>query len=164
MKNKSLFGLFVVMLFCSIANAQSLVSYTWDTYKIKFKIADDMTVGDNNANKFEATSTHITLDIYPRKGENLTYTSMRTAIINWANQEKLNYNTYNTNNDEQPIYLKNLNGYWGYAIDGTRNSSDASMLLLVDPDFPDISFYIWIAYNDSYYNDALQILKSFSPM
>jgi len=164
MKLKHLFGLLFVMLLANAAICQALKAFTWDTYKMKFKISDDMTVVDNNANKFEATNHNITMDIYPRKGENLTYSGMKNAIINWATQESLRYAAQNTSGDDQPIYLKNLNGYWGCAIDGTKNSTAATMLLLVDPDYPDISFYVWISYLDGYYQDALQILKSFQPM
>jgi hypothetical protein len=89
---------------------------------------------------------------------------MKTAIIRWANQTGLRYADYNTDGDAQPIYLDNINGYWGCAIDGKKQGFPASMLLLVDPDFPDISFYIWISYSDEYYHDAVTILKSFKPM
>jgi hypothetical protein len=164
MKHKHLLGLLLFFFVGNIVSAQSLVTYTWDTYKMKFKVSSEMTVKENNADKFEATSYNITMDIYPRKGENLTYSGMKNAVINWANQESLKYNTYNTSGNEQPIYIKDLNGYWGCAIDGTKNSSAASMLLIVDPDYPDISFYVWVSYNDGYYQDALQILKSFQPM
>lgn len=164
MKRRRLFGMFLITLFCNFATAQSFVSFTWDTYKMKFKITGDMNVTENNASKFEATNGHITMDIYPRKGENLSYSGMKSAIINWANQSNLSYNTNNSSGDEQPIYLKNLNGYWGCAIDGTKNGLGATMLLLVDPDYPDISFYVWVNYNDEYYQDALQILKSFQPL
>ena len=59
--------------------------------------------------------------------------------------------------------MKDLNGYWGCAIDGKKSGFSASMLLLVDPDYTDISFYIWISYADEYYHDAVQIIKSFQP-
>jgi hypothetical protein len=122
-----------------------------------------MTVVESTADKFEATNNQITLDIYPRKGENLTYTGMKRAIINWAIKTGLSYNDYNSSNESQPIYLKDLNGYWGCAIDGKKAGSPASMLLLEDPDYPDISFYVWISYWDEYYHDVVQILKSFEP-
>ena len=164
MKPKHAFGLLLFTVFSVVANAQTLITYTWDTYKMKFKISSDMTVVENNANKFEATNNQITMDIYPRKGENLTYSGMKNALIKWAEQSGLSYNATNSSGNEQPIYLKNLNGYWGCAIDGTKNGLGASMLLLIDPDYPDISFYIWVNYTDPYYQDVLQILKSFEPM
>lgn len=163
MKRKYLFAV-LLLLSANILKAQSLETWTWDTYKMKFKAPDNMRVEENDATHFEGTNDVIVLDIYPRKGENLTYDGMKNAIVNWASQTGLRYMDYNSDNDKQPIYLDNLNGYWGCAIDGKKNGAPASMLLLVDPDFPDISFYIWISYTDDYYHDAVAILKSFTPM
>jgi hypothetical protein len=163
MKHKYLLAV-LLLLTCNFLKAQSLESWTWDTYNMKFKAPDNMRVEQNDATTFQATNDKITMDIYPRKGENLTYDGMKQAIINWASQTGLRYQTYNSSGDAQPIYLDNVNGYWGCAIDGKKQGFPASMLLLVDPDFPDISFYIWISYSDEYYHDAVTILKSFQPM
>ena len=163
MKRKHLFLALLLLLSANVIKAQSLESWTWDTYKMKFKAPDNMRVDENDANSFQATNDKITLDIYPRKKENLTYDGMKNAIANWASQTGLRYEDYNADGDAQPIYLDNLNGYWGCAIDGKKQGFPASMLLLVDPDFPDISFYIWISYSDEYYHDAITILKSFEP-
>ena len=154
----------LLLLCCSFLKAQTLENWTWDTYKIKFKAPDNMRIVANDAASFQATNDKITLDIYPRKGENLTYDGMKNAIIRWAGQTSLNYDTYNTKGDAQPIYLDDINGYWGCAIDGKKQGYPASMLLLVDPDYTDISFYIWISYSTEYYHDVLAILKSFEPM
>lgn len=162
MKRRYLF-LTLLLLSTSMLRAQSLEAWTWDTYKMKFQAPDNMRVEENDANSFQATNDKITLDIYPRKGENLTYDGMKNAIVKWADQTGLRYEDYNTDGDAQPIYLDNINGYWGCAIDGKKQGFPASMLLLVDPDFPDISFYIWISYSDEYYHDAVTILKSFRP-
>jgi len=163
MKYKFLFAAVLVMAF-GVLKAQSLESWTWDSYKMKFKAPDNMRVEENDAGSFQATNDKITMDIYPRKGENLTYDGMKNAIINWASQTGLRYETYNSSGDVQPIYLDDLNGYWGCAIDGKKQGFPASMLLLEDPDYPEISFYIWISYSDEYYHDAITIIKSFEPM
>jgi len=164
MKRKYFFLAAFLLLSFNFLKAQSLESWTWDTYKMKFKAPDNMRVEENDANSFQATNDVMTLDIYPRKGENLTYDGMKNAIVNWANQTGLRYMDYNSDGDKQPIYLDNVNGYWGCAIDGKKNGYPASMLLLIDPDFPEISFYIWISYSDEYYHDAVTILQSFKPM
>jgi len=163
MKRKYFFLALSLLLSVNFLKAQSLENWTWDTYKMKFKAPDNMRVGENDANSFQATNDAITLDIYPRKGENLTYDGMKNAIIKWADQTGLRYMDYNSDGDAQPIYLDDINGYWGCAIDGKKQGFPASMLLLVDPDFPDISFYIWISYSNEYYHDAVTILKSFQP-
>jgi hypothetical protein len=164
MKRKYFLLAATLLLSFNFLKAQSLESWTWDTYKMKFKAPDNMRVEENDANSFQATNDVMTLDIYPRKGENLTYDGMKNAIVNWANQTGLRYMDYNSDGDKQPIYLDNVNGYWGCAIDGKKNGYPASMLLLIDPDFPEISFYIWISYSDEYYHDAVTILQSFKPM
>jgi hypothetical protein len=163
MKCKFFLSLLIVVIGSLVAEGQSLKTWTWDMYKMKFKLPSNMVVQESNENKFQASNNAITLDIYPRKGENLTYSGMKSAIVNWASQTSLRYDEYDRNGYVQPIYLSNLNRYWGCAIDGRKEGSAASILLLVDPDFSDISFYIWISYWDEYYYDAVQILKSFEP-
>jgi hypothetical protein len=131
---------------------------------MKFRAPDNMVVQKNDATVYEASNKSVTMDIYPRKNENLTYDGMKTAIIKWADKSSLSYNITNSSGDTQPIYLSNINGYWGCAIDGTKNGFSASAVLLIDPDNPDISFYIWVSYAREYYHDAVAILKSFTPM
>ncbi|MEP6597333.1 MAG: hypothetical protein ABJA71_15380 [Ginsengibacter sp.] len=99
----------------STVSGQSLQSMTWDTYKMKFKVPDNMTVQESDASGYQASNNSITLDIYPRKGENFTYDGMKNAIINWAAKTSLSYDS-----KKEPFYMKNLNGYWGCAIDGTK--------------------------------------------
>jgi hypothetical protein len=149
------------------ANAQTftLKKWTWDTYKMEFKAPDNMDVTENNADAFKASNGSITLDIYPRKGQNMSYDGMKSAIIKWADDSGLQYETYNSyNGEKQPFYLSNLNRYSGCAIDGSKRGFPASMLLIQDPDYPDIVFYIWISYAKQYADDAVAILKSFKPI
>lgn len=163
MKQKflSTFMLFIIGL---TIHGQTLQLWTWDTYRIKFKAPDNLVVQKNDATVYEATNKAMALDIYPRKGENLTYDGMKNAIIKWANDLDLSYNTENSAGDTQPIYLENINGYWGCAIDGSKTGFPATVMLIVNPDYPDLSFYIWISYSKEYYHDAVAVLKSFTPM
>lgn len=166
MVHKIFTGIFL-LLFGVIATAQSftLKSWNWDTYKMQFKAPDDMVVEQNDASAFKASNRLITLDIYPRKGENLRYEKMKDAIVKWATDNNLQYDTYNSyNGEKQPFYLSDLNRYSGCAIDGVKDNFPASMVLITDPDYPDISFYIWISYSKEYSNDAVSILKSFKPL
>ena len=162
MRCKFFLGLLLIGI-CNLAMGQSLKPWTWEIYRMKFKLPNNMTIQESTEEKFEATNNVITLDIYPRKGENLTYSGMKRAIVNWAGQTKLRYDDYNKSGSAQPIYLSNVNRYWGCAIDGRKQGAAVSILLLVDPDYPNISFYIWLSYLDDYYQDAVQILKSFEP-
>ena len=146
------------------AQAFKLKKWNWDDYKMSFQAPDNMTVTESTGEGFKATNNYITLNIYPRKNENLTYEGMKSAIKKWAVQTNLNYETYNISNGEkQPFYLSNLNRYSGCAIDGSKEGFPASMILITDPDYPEISFYIWLSYAREYADDAVVILKSFKP-
>ncbi|HVZ95663.1 MAG TPA: hypothetical protein VG847_02230 [Chitinophagaceae bacterium] len=148
-----------------IATAQTLQTWTWDTYKVEFKAPNDLDLKRNDASQFEVGNDNMYLDIYPRKGENLTYSGMKNALIKWANDLNLSYDEKNVDGDTQPIYLENLNGYWGCAIDGQSNGGlPATIMLIVDPDYTDISFYVWINYKHEFYHDAVTVLKSFTPI
>ncbi len=163
MKHKIL-TTFILLFLGIVTYAQTLQLWTWDTYKIKFKAPDNLEVKKNDATIYEAGNSAMFLDIYPRKGENLAYDGMKNAIIKWANDLDLSYKAVNSDGDTQPIYLENINGYWGCAIDGSKNGLPATIVLLVNPDDPNLSFYIWLNYSKEYYHDAVAILKSFTPM
>ncbi len=157
---------FFSILLCatiSASHAQTMQVWNWDSYKMKFKAPDNMVIIKSDGTVYEASNNKITMDIYPRKDENLTYDGMKNALVKWANDLSLSY-TLNSSGETQPIYLSNLNGYWGCAIDGTKDGFSASALLLQDPDNPEISFYIWISYAKEYYHDVVTILKSFTPI
>src|SRR4051812_14439019 len=81
----------VLSIICLIAGAQSLQLWTWDYYKMTFKAPDNMVVSEKDVDGYQASNNSITLDIYPRKGENLTYDGMKNAIVKWANQVSLSY-------------------------------------------------------------------------
>jgi hypothetical protein len=150
---------------CIAVNGQSLQTWTWDYYKMKFKAPDNMVVKKNDATVYEASNNSITMDIYPVTGQqNITYDGMKNAIVNWANKESLSYNTINSSGEKQPIYLENINRYWGCAIDGTKDGFSTSVVLLVNPDYPDVNYYVWISYAPEYYHDAIAILRSFTPI
>lgn len=155
--------LVIFLLLSSFIQAQSWQTWNWTDYKMKFKAPDNLSIQENDGNGFKGSNSAIALSIFPRKGEGLTYDGMKSALITWASQISLSYSPYNTDGDPQPIYLSDINGYWGCAIDGTRNGFSSSILLLVDPDYPDISFYIAVDYSSAYYHDAVSIIKSFEP-
>ena len=80
----------------SVAHAQTLQSWTWDTYKVKFKAPSNLVVQKNDATVYEAKNGSMALDIYPRKGENLTYDGMKNAIVKWATDLGLSYSPENS--------------------------------------------------------------------
>ena len=163
MKPKLVFCSLLLLLFSSALKAQTLQSWQMDDYKMKFKAPDNLSVIENDADGFRASNSSIALSIFPRKGEGLTYDGMKNALVKWAREFSLVYDDYNSKGNKQPIYLSNVNRYWGCAIDGTKNGLSASMLLLIDPDNPKISFYISVNYAPEYYHDAVSIIQSFEP-
>jgi hypothetical protein len=99
------------------------------------------------------------LTIYPKKGENMTYERMKDALQKWARENEVEWNSSSLG------YMSSLNRYWGYYIDGKgSNGLPTSLLLLVDPDYPEYSFYVWLQYQSGYLDTAVDILKSFKPM
>lgn len=162
MQHKSFLSI-LMLIISSMITAQTLQTWNWTYYNMKFKAPDNMALQENDASGYQASNNNMTLDIYPRNSENLTYDGMKNAIVNWANQISLSYST-NSGGSTQPIYLESINGYWGCAIDGSKEGFPASILLLMDPNHPDISFYVWISYAKEYYHDAVAILKSFQPL
>ena len=158
------FQTLVLMVASLFLHAQTLQTWTWDTYKMQFSAPNNLVLKKNDATIYEAGNSSMFLDIYPRQGESLTYDGMKNAIIKWANDLGLAYDVQNVDGNTQPIYLENLNGYWGCAIDGSKNNLPATILLIVNPNDPSLSFYIWLNYATEYYHDAIAILKSFKPL
>src|ERR1700690_1340946 len=111
-----IFQTILLLVITATVHAQTLQLWTWDTYKIKFKAPDNLVVKKNDATVYEAGNSSMYLDIYLRSGENLTYDGMKNALVKWANSIGLSYDAQNSDGNSQPIYLQNLNGYWGCAI------------------------------------------------
>ena len=157
MKMKTLF----VMMFCTFtagtAMAQSLKKWNWGTYKMAFQAPSDFSVDKNNAQIFDAGNGKLHLTIYPEKGEKFTQASMKGLLKEWAQSNKLKWGG-------KVSTMEDLNGYWGVYVDGTSPEGlPTSVLMLVDPDFPEISFYVWLQYQDGELDTAVEILKSFIP-
>ena len=87
----------------------------------------------------------------------MSYDDMRGALRDWSRKNDLTYRK-----DVQ--YMSNLNRYWGVYIDGVAPSGlPTTLLLLVDPDYSNIYFYVWLQYQKDYLQTAVDILKSFVP-
>ncbi len=158
MKRKLLLLAFVAISF-NLLYAQSLKGWTWTDYKMKFQAPNNFSIKESSGTVFSAGNDNIFLSIYPKKGENLTYERMKGALQKWARENNVDFNSNNVG------YMSNLNRYWGYYVDGTgSNGLPTSLLLLVDPDYPEYSFYVWLQYQSGYLNTAVEILKSFKPM
>lgn len=140
----------------SVACAQN-TTWTWDMYKVKFNAASNFVVSENNSEIFSAGNGHINLTIYPQKNVSTEYPDMVANLRTWAVSTALTF-------DMEPEFLEDLNGYWGVYIDGTAsNGNPTSVVLLIDPDYPEIGLYIWLQYQPEYLDAAVEILSSFTP-
>jgi hypothetical protein len=152
---KNLFLLIVFMAASQWASAQ-MTTWTWDTYKVKYSAPSNFKVSKNSAAGFSAGNTNINLTIYPEKGANISYDDMLNSLTAWADAQSLGY-------DAGAEYIE-LNGYWGCYIDGVAsNGNPTSVLLLIDPDYPEIGLYVWLQYQDGYLDTAVEMLRSFTP-
>lgn len=154
MKRKLIF--FVTILILGSTIKAQMKDWTWSQYKIKFKLPSYMNVTENNSDTFIATAANINVTIYPRSGENLETSKIKSLLRKWARDSSVRDFT-------EPTYLEDLNGYWGYYLEGFKENSNIFQMLIVDPDYPDIYFYIWISYNEDIETVASEILLSFKP-
>lgn len=147
----------IIFLFLSSAASAQLKTWNWSDYKMQFKAPIDFKIDENTPEKFAAGNGKLYLTIYPKKGAKMSYEGMRGALRDWSRQNDLTYKK-----DVQ--YMSNLNRYWGVYIDGVAPSKlPTTLLLLVDPDYSNISFYVWLQYQSKSLDTAVEILKSFTP-
>ncbi len=149
--------LFVGLLTHSVS-AQEWREFTWDTYKTAFKIPADFEVTTSTAEKFSATNEAILMSIYPRKDENLTWDEMESALRTWTTDNEVENIGEVVELDEEK-----MNGYWGMLLEGTKSDYYVGTMLLVDPDYPEISLYIWVAYDEGLEDTVIEMLMSFTP-
>lgn len=138
--------------------AQEMVQYTWSDYKTKFSVPSTFNVTKSTGEEWTGGDDDIVLSIFPRKGENLTQREMSTQLRTWARDEVVTGLGELTNVDSQK-----LNGYWGVFVEGTKDGLPVCLMLIVDPDYPDTSMYIWVNYRAGMEDTVLKILFSFIP-
>lgn len=149
---------YILLIYISgVLISQEMHEYTWDSYNMKFEIPASFSVKKSQGDIFSAGNDNMHLSIYPRLNENLSYEEMEEALLNWASSSALILT------DKGLTYLDNLNSYWGMKADGTADNWPVFVLLIIDPDYSDTSFYIWLSYSQGTYETALKIVNSFTP-
>ncbi|MPM15542.1 hypothetical protein SDC9_61913 [bioreactor metagenome] len=161
---KALISLSVLLLilaspFISAAQDDGWVTYEWKEYSTEFKIPSDFEVTTSTAEKFSATNSAILMSIYPRSEEYLTWDEMEEALKTWTTD-----NGVTVSGDIVELDEEKMNGYWGVLLEGTKSDYNVGTMLIVDPDFPEISLYIWVAYDSDQVDTVLEMLMSFTPM
>lgn len=150
---------FCAVFFLSQASfAQDWREFTWDSYKTAFKIPGDFEVTTSSGEKFSATNSAILMSIYPRKDENLSWDEMDEMLRTWTIDNEVENMGETFELDEEK-----LNGYWGMMIEGTKSDYNVATMLIVDPDYPEISLYIWVAYDEGQEDVVIEMLMSFTP-
>lgn len=153
---KNLLFLLSFLLTTTFVSAQ-MTTWTWDLYKVQFQAPSNFKVSKNDKSGFSAGNGHINLTIYPEKGSNASLDDMAASLERWANSTQLSY-------DGGANMLEDLNGYWGCYIDGTAsNGNPTTVMLLADPDYSEIGLYMWIQYQSDYFDQAVEIARSFMP-
>lgn len=151
--------LFLASPFISAAQDDGWVTYEWKDYSTEFKIPSDFEVTTSSAEKFSATNSAILMSIYPRSEEYLTWEEMEDALKTWSVD-----NEVTVTGDIVELDEEKMNGYWGVLLEGTKSDYNVGTMLLIDPDFPEISLYIWVAYDSDQIDTVLEMLMSFTPM
>lgn len=151
-----IYAFIIGVLFATASMGQSMTTWNWSSYKMQFKAPSNFKVDKSNSEIFDAGNDDIHLTIYPDKGEKISESSMKGLLKTWAKDNKLRF-------DGNVEVMENLNGYWGVYVDGIANNFPTSILLLVDPDYPTISFYVWLQYASDKEDTAVKILQSFIP-
>ena len=139
------------------ASAQTTKAWMWNSYKITFQAPSDLTIRENSSTVFHAGNGNVFINIYPKKGGNLTYDKMPESLQKWAKDSKVSFTPANSS------YLSNLNRFWAYYINGTGyRGMPAYLVLLVDSSHPENSYYVYAQYKTGFAATALNVLKSFS--
>jgi len=163
MKKFTFYSVSVLFLFAFAFISTDLFAqmkpYSWDSYKIKFKVPENFKVDQATANTWIGHNSNITLSIYPRKGENLSGDDLKLALNNWTVS-----NGVKNMDDGTEIDPEKLNRYSGYLFEGTVDDYSVETMILKDPDYPLITFYIFIHYKTGSEADVLNILTSFTPI
>ena len=164
MKLKLLFLLLTTSAFY-ISHAQ-FKTCGYDKQKMKFKIMQDMEVTANTDTKFEAKDKDFYLGIATITGKTYTYDGMKDGIVEIANKVKgftYSLDVINRGGGKQPMYLTELDHFWGITVEGQQNGDAITLVLLVNPDNPDISYIVYFRYDVAYYREVKIILNSFQP-
>lgn len=160
MRKKFLFTTVAILfVFISLGGySQDMKSFTWDAYKTKFQVPTTFNVTESTGDYWSGTNNDITMSIYPRKGENLNKDKMKAAVLSWATSSGVT-----EIGDAIILDPQKLNGYNGVLYEGQVKGFPVGTLLIVDPDYPDISLYIWISYRAGLEDTVIKMLMSFTP-
>jgi hypothetical protein len=146
------------VLFAFLGYSQEMKTITWVAYKTKFNVPGDFYVTKSTDTYWEGNNTDISISIYPKKDENLSQDKMNSTILTWATD-----NGVIKIGEVKALDSKKVNGYNGVFCEGEKEGFIIETLLIVDPDFPENSLYIWISYKELQADMVFKIITSFTP-
>jgi hypothetical protein len=148
----------VLFIIPIITFSQSWTDYEWKEYMTQFKIPSDFKVTESSSTRFSANNGKILMSIYPRKDENLSWEEMEDNLRSWTID-----NDVENLGDIVVLDEEKMNGYWGVLLEGTKSDYSVGTMLIIDPDFPEISLYIWVTYDADEIDTVIEMLMSFTP-
>lgn len=147
--------LFLFFTLSTLAYSQTLETWTWDSYKMKFKVPSNFEIITSTGEEFTAGNDDVAVAIVPQKGDYYTERKMKSFLDDVCKSAGVTH--------EEFITLSDLNGYSGVMCDGYSSNLNVFSMMIVDPDYKDICFYISIIYTTAKEDLALEIAKSFTP-
>ena len=162
MKTRSLFRILVILvpLICAdYTHAQNVKTCSWNAYGIKFKVPAGFRIVDSTTEVWKGTDEKITLDLFLHNELKLSCRDLQEIVYNWAVDSSLENIGKATNLDETQ-----LNGYCGVMYLGDKNDNPVAIMVLLDPDHPGLSLYIWVSYTEGCERPVQDMLLSFAPL
>jgi hypothetical protein len=162
MKQASKLLLLAWLLFLGISTLEvcaqdDMEAYTWDNYGMGFSVPKTFDVLESDSSKFSASDSVMNLTIYPVDASGIDTSNMKSLIGQWA----IN-NNVKILSDYQPF--TDEGSYSGVLCVGELNSYNVMLMLMIDPVYSDIGFYIWISYNNDSFDRVLNVVDSFYPI
>jgi len=158
MKKQTL-SVIALMLIVGTGNVYGqMKEWNWAKYSTSFECPVSMKLISNDSTKFAASNDSIYLAIYPKMDEYFYEDEMQEAVQNWAEESEVTIET-------GPVALIDTiyTEYDGAFISGYKQGSQVILAYMNDPDYIEISFYVWISFKPGLARKAFDILESFYP-
>ena len=152
--NRSPLALFLTVFALLIAQ-NALFAQTemrWDTHGVGFTVPSDFKVSTNNAEEYTAGNDNLILSIAPIQDEEISKENLSEVVLAMAVEMK-----YDALEEADEI---NVHDFTGYYIKGKKDGVNAVVIALMDKE-SSTNLVVVIAYDDSYFEEAVEIAKSF---
>jgi hypothetical protein len=155
MKNVPSFFTLFLAFFASFLTQNQVSAQTqmrWDTHGVGFTVPDDFKVTTNNAEEYTASNDNLVLSIAPIQDETITKENLAQAVMAMAVEMK-----YDALEETDEI---NIQDFTGYFIKGKKDGLNAVVIAMMDQK-SSTNLMVVIIYDDTYFDEAVAIAKSF---